>query len=124
MNRRRQRSLVTPLPLIAVLFVGACTMWGDLRPVEGWPELRVREHSVPHHVMRDRCTQWVPWYMNADACAVFNLLAKTCDIFYSADFPPPEYVRRFEREKRCKGYGSAAEREYLRRVMEHSINRG
>jgi hypothetical protein len=102
---------------LLVLLAG-CTMLGDLQPVEGWPELKVTERRVPHAEMRDRCAPFVPAFHSPDACALFNLQAKTCDIYYSADFPPADFVVAHER-RRCKGYGSATEREYLRGLMRH-----
>jgi hypothetical protein len=115
-NRKRQLSQGIPLSLLAVLFISACTMWGDLRPVEGWPELKVTEHHVPHAVMRDRCTPYVPAGFSPEACSLFYLKERQCHIFYSADFPPSDAIKAHE-QRRCKGYGSKDEREYLSRLM-------
>jgi hypothetical protein len=78
------------LLFVAVLLSG-CTMIGEER-VEGWPELQIVEHYVPHHVMRERCMKYVPLLMSPEACAEFDFVANRCDLWFSADFPPAEHL--------------------------------
>jgi hypothetical protein len=115
MNRRRQLSHAMPLPLTLALLVGACTIVGHEK-VEGWPELTVREHHVPHAVMRDKCSPFVPALMSPEACAIFDLRARTCDIYYSADFPPSDAVIRHER-LHCAGNDHVGGT-YLKQLLE------
>jgi hypothetical protein len=86
---------------ISALMAG-CTIVGH-QQVLGWPELRVAEHHVPHHVMRDKCAKYAPFGMSPEACMEFNLHAGTCDIWYSAEFPPSKAVMEHER-LHCRGY--------------------
>lgn len=88
------------LPVVVAL--AGCTLIGHER-VEGWPELEIVEHHVPHRVMRDRCMKYVPWYMSPEACAEFDFAARRCDLWFSADFPPPAYIVEHERNH-CRGY--------------------
>ena len=88
--------------LLASTYLPGCTIVGHEK-VLGWPELTVREHYVPHRVMRDKCAKYVPFGMSPDACMEFNLNAGTCDIWYSADFPPGPGVVEHER-LHCRGY--------------------
>lgn len=67
--------------------MAGCTVVGHEK-VEGWPELEIREHYVAHSVMRDKCAKYVGFGMSPEACAEFNLVAGTCDIWHSAEFPP------------------------------------
>ena len=89
------------------LFLGACTTIGHEK-VEGWPKLTVVEHYVPHHVMRDRCVKYAPWGMSPEACAEFNLAELRCDLWFSADFPPPQAFIEHER-LHCAGYDHVGE---------------
>lgn len=86
---------------IAVVLAG-CASIGHER-VEGWPELTVYEHYVPHHVMRDKCVKYTPMGTSPEACAEFDFFNKRCDIWYSADFPPTQAVIKHER-LHCAGY--------------------
>ena len=88
--------------LAASPMAAGCTMVAHEK-VADWPNLQMREHYVPHHVMRDKCSKYVPIGMSPDACAEFNLHAGTCDIWYSADFPPGRGVIEHER-LHCRGY--------------------
>ena len=94
------------IPLV-VLFSTACTTIGEER-VEGWPELRVVEHYVPHQVMRERCAKYVPLLMSPEACAEFDFASGRCDLWFSADFPPPRFIVEHERQH-CLGYEHAGE---------------
>jgi hypothetical protein len=86
-----------------VLFaLAACTVVGHQR-TEGWPQLKVTEHYVTHVVMRDKCSKYVAFGMSPVACAEFDLNAGTCDIWFSAEFPPPPAVAEHER-MHCAGY--------------------
>lgn len=104
------------LPLV-VFSLGACTMI-DHDKVEGWPALTVYEHHVPHHVMRDKCAQYTPWGSFPEACAEFDLAALRCDLYFSADFPPPKFFIEHER-MHCAGYDHVGEthmKDFLARV--------
>ena len=76
--------------LLAAILCGCSTIGHE--KVAGWPELRIVEHHVPNNVMRDRCVKYVGFGMSPEACAEFNFAAGVCDIWFSADFPPPAYV--------------------------------
>ena len=85
--------------------------------VEGWPQLTVVEHYVPHWQMRDRCVKYAPFGMSPEACAEFNLETRTCDLWFSADFPPPKSFIEHER-MHCDGYDHIGEtnmRDFLAR---------
>jgi hypothetical protein len=58
--------------------------------------------------MRERCEKYVGFGMSPLACAEFNLPAKRCDIWFSADFPPTREIVRHER-MHCAGYDHAGE---------------
>ena len=88
--------------LFAALLTAGCTTVGHQR-VEGWPALRVVEHHVPHAEMRERCVRYVAFGMPPEACAEINLTAGTCEIWYSADFPPQRWIVEHER-LHCQGY--------------------
>jgi len=85
-----------------MLALAACTALGHQR-AEGWPRLKVTEHYVSNAVMRDRCARYTAFGMSPVACSEFNLVAGTCDIWFSADFPPPAAVAEHER-MHCEGY--------------------
>jgi hypothetical protein len=93
---------------ILILFLGACTTIDSHQKVEGWPDLMVIEHHVPHHVMRDVCVKYTAWGASPEACAEFNLAERTCNIWYSADFPPSKAFIRHER-MHCQGYDHVGE---------------
>lgn len=101
--------LASTLTLLALAFgsLSACTSIGRER-VEGWPELTVVEHRVPHHVMRDRCGPYTPAFMSPEACAEFFFVQGECHIWFSADFPPPPYLVRHEHDH-CRGFEHAGE---------------
>jgi len=102
------------IAILFPLFLGACTIIGHQK-VEGWPRLKVVEHYVPHHVMRDRCVKYTPWGSSPEACAEFNLAERRCDLWFSADFPPPKAFIEHER-LHCAGYdhvGSTNMRDFL-----------
>ena len=99
--------------LLAAL-LSACTTIEHQR-VEGWPKLEIVEHFVPHREMQDRCVRYVGFGMAPEACAEFDLAARKCHIWYSADSLPLSFVRKHER-LHCAGYdhvGSAAMQQYL-----------
>lgn len=102
---------------IVVCAFKGCTTIDAHAKVEGWPELRVIEHHVPHHVMRDRCAKYVAFGAYPEACAEWNLIERTCNIWFSADFPPSKSVIEHER-LHCAGYdhiGSTYMRDFLAR---------
>lgn len=104
--------------LLAALLAG-CTTIEKHERVEGWPKLEIVEHYVPHAEMRDRCVQYVGFGMSPEACAEFDLVARKCHIWFSADFPPQAFIVRHE-HLHCAGYdhpGSTAMRQYLARYL-------
>ena len=106
---------------VLALLVNACTPIAHQR-VEGWPELMVVEHHVPHNEMRDRCARYVGFGEVPEACAEFDLAAKRCDIWYSADFPPQRWIVQHER-LHCAGYdhaGASGMRELVRQYRSGS----
>ena len=92
---------------VASQLLAGCTVIGHQK-VEGWPQLTVVEHYVPHHEMRDRCAKYAPWGSSPEACAEFNLASRRCDLYFSADFPPPEFFVKHER-MHCDGYDHEGE---------------
>ena len=99
--------------LLAAL-LSACTTIEHQR-VEGWPKLEIVEHYVPHREMQDRCVRYVGFGMAPEACAEFDLAARKCHIWYSADSPPLSFVRKHE-HLHCAGYdhvGSTAMQQFL-----------
>lgn len=104
--------------LAAAVLCAGCTTIGHEK-VEGWPKLTVVEHYVPHHVMRDRCVKYAPWGASPEACAEFNLETRSCDIWLSADFPPPASFLKHER-MHCEGFDHTGEthmRDFLDRYL-------
>ena len=83
--------------------LSACASALEHRKVEGWPQLAVREHYVPHAEMRDRCTKYASDGGMTEACDEYDLSAATCDIWLSADFPPSATIVEHER-LHCAGY--------------------
>jgi hypothetical protein len=99
-----------------VVFVTTgCASGLEHRKVEGWPQLTVREHHVPHSEMRDQCTKYASFGGMTEACAVYDLGAGTCDIWLSADFPPSEAIVEHER-LHCQGYDHVGET-YMERLL-------
>lgn len=106
-RRHPVRGSISSALLCALL--AACTVIGTER-VQGWPQMQVIEHYVPHARMRDKCAQYVGFGESPMACAEFDFAAKRCDIWYSADFPPQDFIKDHER-KHCLGYEHAGEHE-------------
>jgi hypothetical protein len=104
---RMKRHAATALLFPLFLSLGACTSIGHEK-VEGWPQLTVVEHYVPHHVMRDRCVKYTSFGTSPEACAEFNLSEARCDLWFSADFPPPKAFIEHER-MHCAGYDHVGE---------------
>jgi len=102
-----RRHAVNAVLFLGISLLGACTTIGHEK-VEGWPQLTVVEHYVPHHVMRDRCVKYTPWGSSPEACAEFNLAEARCDLWFSADFPPPQAFIEHER-MHCAGYDHVGE---------------
>lgn len=88
--------------LVILALLAGCTVIGHEK-VEGWPKLNVVEHYVPHAEMRDHCVGATPWWGSPEACADINLLTETCDLWFSADFPPQAFIVKHER-MHCDGY--------------------
>jgi len=102
--------------MLCVLAVAACTVIGG-EPVPGWPELKIVEHYVPHGSMREHCERYMAFGQSPAACAEFDFRANRCDIWYSADFPPQDFIIEHERQH-CRGYEHVGEhrmREALQR---------
>jgi hypothetical protein len=94
--------------------LSGCSVIGHEK-VEGWPQLEVVEHYVPHAEMRDRCAPYVGFGMSPEACAEFDLVRLKCHIWFSADFPPQDFIVKHER-MHCAGYdhvGSTGMQRYL-----------
>lgn len=85
-----------------LLLAAACTPM-TTPPPQDWPALVVTEHYVSNKDMRDHCAKYAPFFMSPEACAEWNLIEHTCDIYYSADFPPSSYVIAHE-QAHCAGY--------------------
>jgi hypothetical protein len=88
--------------VLLAAFLTACSTIEHER-VEGWPQLEIVEHYVPHAEMQDRCLKYVGFGMSPEACAEFDLAARKCHVWYSADYPPLRFVRDHER-LHCAGY--------------------
>ena len=93
---------------LSLLFVSGCTVVGHER-VQGWPELRIVEHHVPHHVMRERCTRYAPPMMSPEACAEFHFASGECHLWFSSDFPPPRDIVEHE-HLHCRGHDHIGQR--------------
>ncbi len=94
---------------LTVAALGACaTSVNQGAPTPGWPALKVTSHYVPHKQMIERCAPYVGYGSLPDACAEINLKAKTCDKWFSADFPPSVAIERHEQEH-CEGYDHIGE---------------
>jgi hypothetical protein len=91
------------LTMLTLLLACACAPVLEERKVDGWPALAVREHYVSHAEMRDRCTKYASFGGMAQACAEYDFRKATCDIWYSADFPPSRQIVEHER-LHCQGY--------------------
>lgn len=123
LGRKWDRKFAADFAFVMLGFVGAillcvvhgCTVIGHQK-VEGWPKLTVYEHHVPHHEMRDRCVKYAGFLMSPEACAELDLETLRCDIWFSADFPPPASFIEHER-LHCEGYdhiGSTHLADFLR----------
>jgi hypothetical protein len=99
---------------LCVVALGACTAIGGT-PVPGWPELQIVEHHVPHSAMRDHCERYVGFGQSPAACAEFDFPASRCDIWYSVDFPPQQFIIEHER-LHCRGYEHIGEH-HLREAL-------
>ena len=102
------------LVLLAAL-LPACATIDDHERVVGWPELEVVEHYVPEREMQERCRRYVGFGMVPLACAEFDLAARKCHIWYSAESLRLKFVREHER-LHCAGYdhiGSTSMQRFL-----------
>lgn len=91
------------LAAATLVFSAACTVLDNHKRVDGWPRLTIREHYVPHSVMRDKCVKYAPMGTSPEACAEIYFKERRCDIWLSADFPPPLWMVRHER-LHCDGH--------------------
>ena len=106
--RRRQQLGGSASVVFLAMVLSACTIVG-YEKVLGWPQMETVAHYVPSQEMRSRCSPYVGFGMLPEACAEFNFAANRCDIWFSADFPPPASV--VEHEKlHCQGYDHIGQR--------------
>src|SRR5262245_55673410 len=84
------------LALCALL--SGCASMGP--QIDGWPQLEVREHHVPHSQMRERCARYSSLGL---ACAEVRFAECRCDIWFSTKHPPSAHVRRHE-QLHCLGH--------------------
>lgn len=101
---------------ILVCAMKGCTVVGHQR-VEGWPQLKVVEHHVPHKDMRDVCQQYAPFGSPVEACAQFFFDRGECHVWFSADFPPQQWIKDHE-YLHCQGFGHVGDnsmRDFLAR---------
>ncbi len=116
MKRRRQLGGSASMVFLAMV-LSACTIVGHEK-VLGWPRMDIVAHYVPAEEMRNRCAPYVGYGMLPDACAEFNFAANRCDMWFSADFPPPASVVEHE-ELHCKGYDHIGQRTMAEMLSRH-----
>jgi hypothetical protein len=109
----RSRALRAGVALVAVLGAG-CSVIGHEK-VEGWPQLQIVEHYVPHAEMRERCARYVGFGAMPIACAEFDFSSARCHIWYSA---PQPAVMGHER-LHCLGYDHAGDDAMRRMLQRH-----
>jgi hypothetical protein len=102
MKRRRPQLGGSASMVLLALVLTACTIVGH-EQVAGWPQLEIVEHYVPEAEMRERCVKYVGWGMSPQACAEFDFARRRCDLWFSADFPPPRSMVEHE-HLHCQGY--------------------
>ena len=107
MRRRRLQLGGRASMVLMAMALAACSVIGHEK-VAGWPALEVVEHHVPNAEMRTRCAKYVGFGMSPDACAEFDFVRKRCDLWFSADFPPPKAFIEHER-MHCQGYDHVGE---------------
>ncbi len=108
--------------LVLATALSGCSVIGHEK-VAGWPELEVVEHYVPHAQMRDRCAPYVGFGMSPEACAEFDLANRKCHIWFSADFPPQDFIVKHER-MHCAGYDHVGSTAMQRFLNYHLASRG
>lgn len=101
MQRTRQLALGASVVLLA-LGLSACTIVGH-QQVQGWPRMEIVANYVPNAELLERCSRYVGFGMLAEACAEFDFKANRCDMWFSAEFPPPAWVVEHEK-MHCQGY--------------------
>jgi hypothetical protein len=110
------------LALLAALSSGCAMVIGHER-VNGWPELEIVEHYVPHAQMRDKCAPYVGFGMSPEACAEFDLVNRKCHLWFSGDFPPQKFIVEHER-LHCAGYDHVGSTSMARFLQYHVSTRG
>ena len=98
--------------LFGLLFLAGCATV-DLHYREpNWPaDMRVTEHRLPPADMHARCDKYGAWWETVRACSEWNLPARTCDIYITADQSPEDIAHEREHcagHTRHKGEGAAA----------------
>jgi len=112
--------------LFILLFPMGCSTIDQHERVAGWPSLKLVEHYVPDDEMRARCAKYMPFGFLPEACAEFYFAQGECHVWYSADYPPTQYVMQHER-LHCAGYdhpGDTTLRDVLARYEAGRRNAG
>jgi hypothetical protein len=117
MERTRQLGSSVGMVFLAMV-LSACTIVGHEK-VAGWPQMEIVAHYVPSQEMRDRCAPYVGFGMLPEACAEFNFAANRCDLWFSADFPPPASIVEHER-LHCEGYDHIGQRTMAEMLTRHA----
>ena len=85
------------------LLLSGCAAISTTPPPTDWPKLATTIHAVSSKEMRDVCQPYMPFGSIAEACALWNFDAKTCDIWIDR-----ETQSGLEHEKlHCLGYDHA-----------------
>jgi hypothetical protein len=92
----KARCGLSALLAAGALLVSGCSVIDSHKRVEDWPELKVIEHHVSTHEMRDRCAKYVGPLMTPEGCTLFYLDRGEAHIFVSKEFPS-ERVLEHER---------------------------
>lgn len=116
MHRRWHLGSAASLAFLA-LVLSACTIVAHEKVV-GWPRMEIVEHYVPTQEMRERCAPYVAFGMLPEACAEFNFATNRCDLWFSADFPPPASIVEHER-LHCTGHDHIGQRTMAEMLRRH-----
>lgn len=72
--------------LFALAVSGCAVVRGSSDRPADFPVLRTTAHFVSTVEMRDRCAEFAPPGTLVEACAAWNFIAGTCDIWIARDF--------------------------------------